>query len=57
MVYVFIILYYYFSIYFLVTLGFELRASCLHHLSYASSIFCSGYFGDGFPRTIYLGWP
>jgi hypothetical protein len=35
----------------LVGLGFELRASCLQ-----TSPFCSGYFGDGVSRTIFLGW-
>jgi hypothetical protein len=26
-------------------------------LIHASSSFFFGYFGDGFSRTIYLGWP
>jgi hypothetical protein len=34
-----------------------LAKQVLHYLSHASSPFCSGYFGDGFLRTICLDWP
>jgi hypothetical protein len=42
--------------------GFELRGLHLQsrlstHLSYTSSSFCSGYFGDGVSGTISLDWP
>jgi hypothetical protein len=35
-------------LFFLAVLRFELRAKKqFYHLSYSSSVFCSGYFGDG----------
>jgi hypothetical protein len=52
-----------FFFFFLVELGFELRASCLQRriLLLESSLqvhpFWSVYFGDGASQTIYLDWP
>jgi hypothetical protein len=37
--------------------GFALAKQALYHLSHTSSLFCSGYFGDGILRTICPGWP
>jgi hypothetical protein len=41
------------SLFFLIVLGFELRASCLGHLSDTSSPFCFSYFSD---RISCFGW-
>jgi hypothetical protein len=51
---------FFFNFYFLLGLGFELRALCSqsqHWLSHTSSSFCSGYFGDEMLWTIYQDWP
>jgi hypothetical protein len=34
-----------------------LAKQVLYHLSYASSPFCSGYFGDKVLQNTSLGWP
>jgi hypothetical protein len=34
-----------------------LEKQVLYYLSHISSLFCSGYLGDGFSQTICLGWP
>jgi hypothetical protein len=39
------------------TQSFTLAQQALYHLSYASSPFCSGYFGDKVSQTICQDWP
>jgi hypothetical protein len=39
------------------TQGFVLAKQALYHVSYASSPFYSGYFGDRVLQTICPGWP
>jgi hypothetical protein len=36
---------------------FVLAKQALYHLSWTSSPFCYGYFGDGLSQTICLSWP
>jgi hypothetical protein len=42
---------------FSLTQGFTPAKQALYRLSYASNLFCSGYFGGGVSRTVCLGWP
>jgi hypothetical protein len=49
-----------FSFFHLLGLAFKLRASHLqsrHFTTWATSSVHFGYFGDGVPPTIWLGWP